>query len=92
MRKINFGVIILVSWLLAACQTEPDSVKLVDQLVVSTNFDPEANFEAYTTYAIPTDTIGFVSNNSSDTIIVFPESSFPRTVLNTITDNLDARG
>jgi hypothetical protein len=92
MRKISYYIIILFGGLLTACQTEPDSVKLVDQMVVSTNFDPDANFEAYATYAIPTDTIGFVSNNSSDTIIVFPESSFPRTVLKTITDNLNARG
>lgn len=91
MNKLNFFIILLCG-ILASCQTEPDSVELIDEMVVSTNFDPETDFEAYATYAIPTDTIGFVSNNSSDTIIVFPESSFPRTVLKAITDNLDARG
>ena len=78
-----------LSW---SCQTEPDSEKLIDQLVVSTNFDPEAEFSAYTTYALPTDTIGFISNNSADTIIVSPESTFPRAVLTAIRQNLDDRG
>lgn len=75
-----------------SCQTEPDSEKLIDELVVSTNFDPEADFSSYTTYAIPTDTIGFISNNSSDTIIVSPGSSFPRAVLSAIRQNMDDRG
>ena len=83
-------VVAAFSW---ACQTEPDSAKLIDEMVVSTNYDPEADFSAYTTYAIPTDTIGFVTNtSSSDTIITYPESSFPRNVLNKIRSNLEARG
>ncbi len=83
------GVVTSIAW---GCQTEPDSAKLIDQMVVSTNYDPDANFGAYTTYAIPTDTIGFISNNSSDTIIVSPESTFPRHVLSAIKRNLDDRG
>ena len=75
-----------------SCQTEPDSAELIDEMVVSTNYDPNADFTAYTTYAIPTDTIGFVSNNSNDTIITSPESSYPRHVLNNIRANLDALG
>ena len=79
----------IVGW---SCQTEPDSAELIDEMVVSTNYDPEANFAAYSTYAIPTDTIGFVSNNSSDTLITSPSSDFPRHVLSAIRSNLDARG
>ena len=93
MRKISFFIIIIVAAVNWSCQTEPDSATLIDEMVVSTNYDPEADFAAYTTYAIPTDTIGFVTNtNSSDTIITYPESSFPRNVLNAIRSNLDARG
>lgn len=92
-RKYQFAVIIVAAALAWACQTEPDSAKLIDEMVVSTNYDPEADFSAYTTYAIPTDTIGFVTNTSStDTIITYPESSFPRHVLNKIRNNLEARG
>lgn len=93
MRKkgylISFVVLSSLGW---ACQTEPDSAELIDEMVVSTNYDPEADFESYTTYAIPTDTIGFVSNNSSDTIITSPSSTFPRHVLSSIRSNLDQRG
>lgn len=86
---ISFVVLSSLGW---ACQTEPDSAELIDEMVVSTNYDPEADFESYTTYAIPTDTIGFVSNNSSDTIITSPSSTFPRHVLSSIRSNLDQRG
>ena len=83
------GLTAVLSW---SCQTEPDSEKLIDQMVVSTNYDPEADFSAYTTYAIPADTIGFISNNSADTIITSPESELPRHVLSAIRRNLDDRG
>ena len=86
---ITLAVFAGIGW---ACQTKPDSAELIDEMVVSTNFDPEADFAAYSTYAIPTDTIGFVSNKSSDTIITSPESTYPRHVLNVIKDNMEARG
>ena len=92
MSKIRYLIIVLLAALVSGCQTEPDSVELIDQMVVSTNFDPDADFTAFNTYAIPTDTIGFSSNNSTDTIIVARESTFPRTVLNAIRQNLDSRG
>jgi len=93
MRRICYLCAVTISaGLFLACQTEPDSAELIDQMVVSTNYDPEADFTAYTTYAIPSDTIGFRSNNSSDTIITSPESTFPRHVLSAIRNNLEARG
>lgn len=92
MRIATYFIIVLLAGFGWACQTEPDSAELIDQMVVSTNFDPEADFTTYVTYAIPTDTIGFVSNNSDDTIITSPESTYPRHVLNNIKANLDARG
>ena len=93
MRKKRYLILYVVLASLGwACQTEPDSAELIDEMVVSTNYDPEADFAAYTTYAIPTDTIGFVSNNSSDTIITSPSSTFPRHVLSSIRSNLEQRG
>lgn len=74
------------------CQSEPDSAKLIDEMVVSTNYDPDADFSAYSTYAMPVDTIGFISNNSDDTIIVSPESAFPRHVISALKQNMDDRG
>jgi hypothetical protein len=85
-QKIITAVVCLV---VIACQPEPDPNRLYDELVVSTNFDPQANFANYATYAISTDTIGLISNNSADTIIVAAESSFPRPVLEAVQTNLD---
>jgi hypothetical protein len=92
MRKTTYFIVLILAGFSWACQTEPDSAELIDQMVVSTNYDPQADFAAYTTYAIPTDTIGFVSNNSEDTIIVYPESSYPRHVLSLVRANMEARG
>lgn len=86
---ISIIVAAIAGW---GCQSEPDSAKLIDEMVVSTNYDPDADFSAYTTYAMPTDTIGFVSNNSDDTIIVSPESTFPRHVIAAMKQNMDDRG
>lgn len=92
-RTFHFAVIVIAAALGWSCQTEPDSAKLIDEMVVSTNYDTEADFSAYTTYAIPTDTIGFITNTAAtDTIITYPQSSFPRNVLNKIRSNLEVRG
>lgn len=76
------------------CQTEPDSLKLFDELVVSTNYDTNAAFASYTTYAIPTDTIGFISNtNPNDTILVARADNgyYPRRVLEQVIENMNDR-
>ena len=78
--------------LFIGCQPEPDAQRLYDQLVVSTSYDETADFNSFHTYALPTDTIGFVSNSSTDTIIVASDSPFPRPVLNAVARNLDAIG
>lgn len=92
MRKTAYFILFIFASFGWSCQTEPDSAELIDEMVVSTNYDPDADFTAYTTYAIPTDTIGFVSNNSSDTIITASGSNFPRPVLSAIRNNMDERG
>jgi hypothetical protein len=92
MRRLVYFLMLSLAVTGWGCQTEPDSAKLIDQMVVSTNYDPEADFSAYTTYAVPTDTIGFVSNNSNDTIITSPESAFPRHVIAAIRQNMEDRG
>ena len=92
MQKIF--VVICAVMVLWGCQTEPDNLKLYDEMVVSTNFDPEATFSTYKTYAIPTDTIGFVSeSNPDDTILVSNNVNnfYPRKVLEQVTANLDDR-
>jgi hypothetical protein len=92
MKKTAYFIVFIFSSLSWSCETEPDSAKLIDQLVVSTNYDPDTDFSTYATFALPTDTIGFVSNSSSDTIITSPSSDFPRQALSKIKSNLEDRG
>lgn len=87
-----YWIVFAAAATLFGCRPEPETAELVDQLVVSTNYDNTADFSAFTTYAIPTDTIGFISEQSTDTIIVASKSSFPRPVLQTINADLQARG
>jgi hypothetical protein len=88
-RKFFFaGFIASACW---SCRPEPDGVELLDELVVSTNYDPSADFSEYSTYVLPTDTIGFVSNtNSKDTIRVYSSSfPYPRKVIQAAQAELD---
>jgi hypothetical protein len=90
----NILIALAATFILYSCQSEPDNLKLFDELVVSTNFDAEASFSTYGTYAIPSDTIGFVSNrNPNDTILVSTADNahYPRKVLQQIMQNLNAR-
>ncbi len=87
-------VAIACTVVLWGCQTEPDNERLFDDLVVSTNFDQSAAFGTYATYAIPTDTIGFVSNtNPNDTILVSGSDNghYPRKILEQVTSNMNDR-
>jgi hypothetical protein len=83
----------LLSWLLFACHPEPDSNRLYDELVISTNYDQQADFGSYGTYALPTDTIGLISNTTSDTILTTKGGSgYPRPVIEAINAAMSARG
>ena len=93
MKKIIFAL--ATTACLISCQTEPDGLRLLDELVISTNFDPEVAFSSYTTYAIPTDTIGFISNtNPNDTILVANQANkyYPKQVLERVRSNMNSRG
>jgi hypothetical protein len=92
MKKFFYIPLLVLAGFLPGCQPEPDTKQLIDQLVVATNYDQAADFSSYVTYAMPTDTIGLISNSVSDTIIVAGKSTFPRPVLNEIKSNLNARG
>jgi hypothetical protein len=93
MQKINVFILVgtLCCW---SCNTEPDNLRLFDELVVSTNYDKDAAFGTYATFAIPSDTIGFVSNtNPNDTILVArPDNDYyPRRILQEVISNMNER-
>jgi hypothetical protein len=88
----NYWIIGILAIAALACQPEPDNLKLYDQLVVQTNFDPSADFSSYTTYSIATDTIGFYSNQTNDTILTHGDSELVRPIISRTKANLDQRG
>jgi hypothetical protein len=90
MKKLLMFIVIVM--LAAACQPEPDDMKLFDELVVSTNYDPQALFANYSTFTMPTDTIGFLSNQTRDTILTHPNSGLVRPIINRIKNNMLERG
>ncbi|HEY3402513.1 MAG TPA: DUF4136 domain-containing protein [Ohtaekwangia sp.] len=88
------GLVALLSW---SCEQEPEDIRLLDDLVVSTNYDPQTLGDGapdYLTYAIPTDTIGFVTNTDpNDTIRVYSTSfPYPRLVIDAVRQNMESDG
>lgn len=92
--KRHWVLVAFIFPLLSACEPQLDNLKLMDQLVVSTNFDPEADFSEYVTYAIPKDTIGFVTNeNPNDTIRIYSAAfQYPRKVIDKVKSNMNSFG
>ncbi|MEQ8424495.1 MAG: DUF4136 domain-containing protein, partial [Cyclobacteriaceae bacterium] len=54
-----------------------------------TEYDNTANFASYSTYTLTLDTLGFISNNSSDTLIL---DEYATLVTSKIKSNMDSRG
>lgn len=89
-RSLFFLAVIPALW---SCEPQPDNLRLLDQLVVSTNYDPDTEFEKYETYTIPTDTIGYVSNTSRDTIWRYTTAQpYPRSVIQEVRAQMEAKG
>lgn len=78
-----------VSVLLVACYPEPDLSGLEDELVVVTNFDPEADFTNYATFAIP-DSIGIITDDEDNE--EFIDNAKAATVLSSVRTNMLAAG
>ena len=67
MKKVLYP---LFAVMLVACNEGPDLKELVRSMVVQTSFARNINFSAYSTFYMPSDTLGLVSNVSDDTLIV----------------------
>src|SRR5690606_4824055 len=80
--------VVVISW---GCEPQPDDLKLVDEFVVFTNYDQNADFGSYLTYYMREDTIGLVSNYPGDDTIVVG-SDYARPVVDQIMTHLNARG
>ncbi|MEK6481047.1 DUF4136 domain-containing protein [Catalinimonas sp. 4WD22] len=74
---------------LLACYPEPDLSELEDELVVVTNYSPDADFSNYATFAIP-DSIGIITDNEDDE--EFVDDDRAATVLSAVRTNMLAAG
>jgi hypothetical protein len=91
-RMNRFNILFGLLFLFVACEPEPDDIKLLDEFVVSTNFDDAADFANYENFSLPVDTIGFISNSTTDTILTASQSSLVKPILAKINQNMTARG
>ena len=90
MKPIIFCIVGL-SLLVLACETQPEDLRLYDQLVVETNYDEAVDFNAYETYSISVDTIGLVSNVAGDDTIIVG-INYARPVIAAVSGHLEIAG
>ncbi|HEY9044470.1 MAG TPA: DUF4136 domain-containing protein [Ohtaekwangia sp.] len=84
---------IMIAMACWSCHPEPEAYDLLDQMVVSTNYDTTAVFSSYRTYSLPTDTIGYISDTDrNDTIRTSPQYNLPRGVLKAVEANMNKYG
>lgn len=93
MKRIkNIMILAVIAFLAPACEPQPAESELLDQLAVFTDYDTEIDFSAYTSYAIPSDTISLYSNATSDKFLTPGNSDYARPVVNAIKTNMNNRG
>lgn len=83
--------VVLLGFSLFSCEPTPDEQKLFDQFVVSTNYETDINFGAYSTFSLRADTIGLVSNVFGDDTLIIGQN-YARPVIGQVRNNLVARG
>jgi len=62
-------IFLFTTFMTAGCSIAPDLVDRVKNMLVQTSAVENINFSNYVTFAIPSDTLGLLSNVSEDTII-----------------------
>ena len=80
-----FGIVLF----LFACQPTPSEEELNQDLVVQTDYDESVNFGGYSTFTLPLDTIGLISNNINDSLII---GDFAKEITTKIKLNMESRG
>lgn len=83
MRK---AIIILSMFALLGCGTQPQLSEIVNDMVVLTNFKEDLDYTQYATYTMPLDTIGLISNTTSDEYLA---DSYAKLITATVKKNLD---
>ncbi|HOO09841.1 MAG TPA: DUF4136 domain-containing protein [Cyclobacteriaceae bacterium] len=82
-------ILIGLGCIVNGCQPVPDAEELNQDLVVQTDYDGSVDFGAYATYTLALDTLGLISNSTSDTLQL---GKYAVDVTTRIKANMDARG
>lgn len=88
MYRVYF-LLVGLSLLFVGCEPSPSPEELSKNLVVQTTFDETINFKSYSTYAMPLDTLGLVSNSVNDTLFL---GEYSKMVTQRLKSNMDSRG
>lgn len=83
------SLLIVIVAVIAGCSSQPRLEELINDMVVLTSYDTNANFGSYTTYTMPLDTIGLQSNQSTQTYLA---SEYAHQITQAINRNLTASG
>jgi hypothetical protein len=86
MKKISFFLVLIA---FCACQDKPELAKLVQDMVVQTNYDTTATFQNFATFTMPMDTIGLISNTTDASAIV---SDYSRSITSLVRTQLEQEG
>lgn len=76
-------------FILIGCEPVPKPDELYKNLVVQTDYDESVNFKEFSTYQLALDTLGLISNSTTDTLFL---GEFAKQVTARIKSNLDGRG
>lgn len=74
---------------LMGCEPVPGPGDLHKDLLVQTDYNGTIDFSSYNTYTLSLDTLGLISNTTTDTLIV---DDFAKRISTEIKSNMDARG
>jgi hypothetical protein len=71
------------------CGTQPSLNEVVNDMVVITNYEPQADFSTLATYALTMDAVGLSSNTTSETAL---KNDYAKLITAQIKKNLDQTG
>lgn len=85
-RIVILPFFLILVW---GCQPSPKLEELVQDMVVQTDYEETTNFGSYSTFTLPLDTLGLISNNYADTLIL---NDFAKEATAKIKANMNSAG
>jgi len=90
--KKSFVIVIVGSLFLWACEPKPNMNSLTKNMVVDTDYNPNAVFSKYSTYTMLIDTIGYYDNSDPNQADTLASGSFPADITTRVKSKMDSAG